>query len=54
LKYKGDGMKEMHPAVKGLDVTILHELILKGLLGFPRSSMRWIRPWRREWSVREI
>ena len=33
LKYKGDGMKEMHPAVKGLDVTILHELILKGLLG---------------------
>jgi uncharacterized protein (DUF1015 family) len=33
LTYKGDGMKEMHPAVKGLDVTILHELILKGLLG---------------------
>jgi uncharacterized protein (DUF1015 family) len=33
LKYKGEGMKDLHPAVKGLDVTILHELVLKGLLG---------------------
>jgi uncharacterized protein (DUF1015 family) len=33
LRYRGDGLEGIHPALKGLDVTILHELILKGLLG---------------------
>lgn len=32
LRYKGDGLKEMHPSLKGLDVIILHELIFKCLL----------------------
>jgi uncharacterized protein (DUF1015 family) len=32
LKYRGGGLTEIHPALKGLDVTILHELVLKGLL----------------------
>ena len=32
LRYRGDGLKGLHPALKGLDVSILHELILKDLL----------------------
>jgi len=32
LKYKGDGLKETHPSLKGLDVTILHDLVFKELL----------------------
>ncbi len=32
LKYKGSGLDDVHPALKGLDVTILHELIFKRLL----------------------
>jgi uncharacterized protein (DUF1015 family) len=32
LQYKGEGMQGVHPALQGLDVTILHELILKDLL----------------------
>lgn len=32
LKYRGGGLTGIHPALKGLDVTILHELVLKGLL----------------------
>ncbi len=32
LTYKGDGLKNVHPSLKGLDVTVLHELILKDLL----------------------
>ena len=32
LQYMGEGLKEAHPALQGLDVTILHELILKELL----------------------
>ena len=32
LRYQGGAMKGMHPALKDLDVTILHELILKELL----------------------
>ncbi len=33
LQYRGQGLKGVHPALQGLDVTILHELILKELLG---------------------
>ncbi len=36
LRYKGDGLEEMHPALRGLDVIILHELIFKNLLGTSR------------------
>lgn len=32
LKYSGEGLKEMAPALKELDVTILHDLIFKDLL----------------------
>lgn len=32
LKYSGEGLKEMSPALKELDVTILHDLIFKDLL----------------------
>ncbi|GAB4417533.1 MAG: DUF1015 domain-containing protein [Thermodesulfovibrionales bacterium] len=32
LRYKGDGLKEINPSLKGLDVTILHELVFKELL----------------------
>lgn len=32
LRYRGDGLEGIHPALKGLDVTILQELILKKLL----------------------
>jgi len=32
LRYRGAGLKSMHQALKGLDVSILHELILKDLL----------------------
>lgn len=32
LKYKGDGLKETHPSLKDLDVTILHDLVFKELL----------------------
>ena len=32
LRYRGKGLKGTHPALRGLDVTILHELVLKGLL----------------------
>ncbi|HWR58814.1 MAG TPA: DUF1015 domain-containing protein [Thermodesulfovibrionales bacterium] len=32
LIYRGDGLKDMHPSLKGLDVTLLHELILKDIL----------------------
>lgn len=32
LKHKGAGLEDSHPALKGLDVTILHELIFKKLL----------------------
>jgi uncharacterized protein (DUF1015 family) len=39
LRYRGDGLKGIHPALKGLDVSILHELILKGLLGV--STIRY-------------
>lgn len=31
LRYKGNGMESLHPALRGLDVTILHELIFKEL-----------------------
>jgi len=33
LEYSGGGLPEAHPALRGLDVVILHELVLKGLLG---------------------
>ncbi len=32
LKYKGAGLDDLHPALRGLDVTVLHELIFKKLL----------------------
>jgi uncharacterized protein (DUF1015 family) len=32
LRYKGGGLDDVHPALKGLDVTVLHELILKKIL----------------------
>jgi uncharacterized protein (DUF1015 family) len=32
LQYKGRGLKGVHPALQGLDVTILHELVIKELL----------------------
>lgn len=32
LKYRGSGLDDVHPALRGLDVTILHELIFKKLL----------------------
>lgn len=32
LSYKGEGVKEAHPALKGLDVTILHDLVFKEIL----------------------
>lgn len=32
LSYKGDGLKDIHTALKGLDVVILHDLILRELL----------------------
>lgn len=32
LQYRGEGLKGAHPSLRGLDVTILHELILKDLL----------------------
>lgn len=32
LSYKGEGVKEEHPALKGLDVTILHDLVFKEIL----------------------
>jgi len=32
LKYKGSGLDNLHPALRGLDVTVLHELIFKKLL----------------------
>ncbi len=32
LAYKGGGLKDIHPVMKNLDVTILHELILKNIL----------------------
>jgi len=32
LHYRGEGLKGVHPVLKGLDVSILHELILKDLL----------------------
>lgn len=32
LSYKGEGLKEAHPALKGLDVTILHDLVFKEVL----------------------
>lgn len=32
LRYRGDGLRDMHHALKGLDVAILHELIFKDLL----------------------
>ncbi len=32
LKYKGAGLNGVHQALKGLDVTVLHELIFKNLL----------------------
>ncbi|TAL26430.1 MAG: DUF1015 domain-containing protein [Nitrospirae bacterium] len=31
LQYKKDGLEDVHPALRGLDVTILHELIFKKL-----------------------
>jgi len=33
LKYKGNGLQDIHPALKNLDVFVLHELILKRDLG---------------------
>ncbi|MDI6801708.1 MAG: DUF1015 domain-containing protein [Thermodesulfovibrionales bacterium] len=33
VKYKGDSLMDMHPALRNLDVVILHELILKRDLG---------------------
>jgi uncharacterized protein (DUF1015 family) len=33
LHYKGEGIKDIHPSLRGLDVTILHNLILKEILG---------------------
>lgn len=33
LIYKGEGLEGIHPALRGLDVIILHELIFKNLLG---------------------
>ncbi len=33
LEYKGDGLKDIPPALKDLDVVVLHELILKRDLG---------------------
>lgn len=33
LRYKGDGLGGIHPALRGLDVIILHKLIFKNLLG---------------------
>lgn len=32
LSYRGEGVKEAHPALKGLDVTILHDLVFKEIL----------------------
>lgn len=32
LRYKGGGLDDVHPALKGLDVTVLHELIFKKFL----------------------
>lgn len=32
LQYKKDGLEDIHPALRGLDVTVLHELIFKTLL----------------------
>ncbi len=32
LRYKGGGLEDVHPALRGLDVSILHELIFKKLL----------------------
>jgi uncharacterized protein (DUF1015 family) len=32
LRYKGGGLKGVHPSLKNLDVTILHELVLKDIL----------------------
>ncbi|MFA4830147.1 MAG: DUF1015 domain-containing protein [Thermodesulfovibrionales bacterium] len=32
LKHKGAGLDDLHPALRGLDVTVLHELIFKKLL----------------------
>ncbi len=33
LEYLGGGLPDAHPALRGLDVVILHELVFKGLLG---------------------
>ena len=33
LKYKKDSLNDIHPALKNLDVVVLHELILKRNLG---------------------
>ncbi len=32
LTFRGNDLKNVHPSLKGLDVTVLHELILKDLL----------------------
>jgi uncharacterized protein (DUF1015 family) len=32
LTYRGDGLKDVHPSLKDLDVTVLHELVLKNIL----------------------
>lgn len=32
LSYRGEGVKEAHPALKGLDVTILHDMVFKEIL----------------------
>lgn len=32
LRYRGHGLKEIHPSLEGLDAVILHELIFKNLL----------------------
>lgn len=36
LRYKGSGMKKVHPSLKGLDVVILHDLVFRELLKVSR------------------
>lgn len=38
LSYRGAGLKDIHPALKGLDVVILHDLIFRGLLKVTKIS----------------
>lgn len=36
LRYKGGGLKDIHPSLKGLDVVILHELVFREFLKVTR------------------